>query len=613
MAAEFWVLLDPREPILGSFGLQVVGRLKDGVSVERARAEMQSIAQRLAEERPQTNRGWHVRVVPARKFLTGELTVRYTVLIMGAVGFVLLIACANVANLQFARSSRRHKEIAVRTAMGASRWRIVRQLLTESVLVALAGAALSILLGQWAVDLILANMPPEIAKYVAGWEQIRMDGRVFLFTLGIATLAGIVSGLAPAVISSKPDLNETLKETSRGASSGSARSGLRSILLVGEIALALILLVGAGLMVKGVHALIQVNRNFAPETLLTMRLELPQWKYRDPQQTVRVYDQAVSALEGIPGVTSATLATDLPYGDGGASYNFFIEGRPAPAPGELRRAQIQNISSNYFRAMHISLRGGHAFSDADRANTKRVAMIGESFALRYFRGEDPLGKRIKFEESDPWMTIVGVADDVRYDWVDRNPAAVVYLPYRQSWWPSTYLAVRTAGDPLRLAPAVRSRIAAIDPELPVFEMKTLDRVISQSVLGLSYVAVMMTVVGAIALVLACVGVYGVMAYTVSERTREIGIRMALGAERVDVLRMVMGRGMVVTAAGLAIGFAIAFALARVLSSLIFGVSATDWQIFFGISLALAAAALTATYVPARRASRVDPVIALRHE
>jgi putative ABC transport system permease protein len=574
---------------------------------------MQSIAQRLAEESPQTNRGWQVRVVPARKFLTGELTVRYTVFVMYAVGFVLLIACANVANLQFARSAGRQKEIAVRTAMGASRWRIVRQLLMESVLVALAGAALSILLGQWAVDLILANMPAEIAKYVAGWEQIRMDGRVFLFTLGIATLAGIISGLAPAVISSKPDLNETLKETSRGASAGSARSRLRNMLLVGEIALALILLVGAGLMIKGVHALMEVNRNFAPESLLTMRLTLPQWKYKEAQQTVHVYEEAVSALETIPGVTSTTLATNLPYGNGGASYSFIMEGRPAPAPGELRRAQIQNISPNYFRAMHIRLREGHAFSEADSANTKRVAVIGESFARQYFRGEDPLGKRIKFEESEPWKTIVGVADDVHYEWIDRKPAPVVYQPYRQSWWPSAYLAVRTNGDPLQLVPAVRSRIAAIDPELPVFEIKTLDRVISQSVLGLSYVAVIMTVVGAIALVLACVGVYGVMAYTVSERTREIGIRMALGAERVDVLRMVMGRGMVVTAAGLVIGFAIAFMLAHILSSLIFGVSATDWQIFFGISLALAAAALTASYVPARRATRVDPVIALRYE
>jgi putative ABC transport system permease protein len=366
-------------------------------------------------------------------------------------------------------------------------------------------------------------------------------------------------------------------------------------------------------MVKGVHALIQVNRNFAPESLLTMRLSLPQWKYRDAQQTVRLYDQTLSALETMPGVTSATLATDLPYGNGGASYDFILEGHPAPTPGELRRAQIQNISPNYFRAMNIRLRGGNAFTEADSANTKRVAIIGESFARRYFRGGNPLGKRIKFEESDPWMTIVGVADDVRYEWIDRNPAPVVYQPYRQSWWPSTYLAVRTNGDPLRLAPAVRSRIAAIDPELPVFEMKTLDRVISQSLLGLSYVAVMMTVVGTIALVLACVGVYGVMAYTVSARTREIGIRMALGAERVDVLRMVMGRGLVVTAAGLATGFAIAFVLARVLSSLIFGVSATDWEIFFGISLALAAAALAASYLPARRAARVDPVIALRYE
>jgi len=618
LAGEIWIPMamdDKERAVRGTRYMDVVGKLKRGISTGQAAAEMRTIAKRLGETYPETNRGWQVRLMPIRDFLLGDLTRNYTWMTLGAVGFVLLIACANVANLQFARATFRAKEIAVRTALGAGRWRIVRLLVTESVLLGLAGAAVGILLAQWDVDMIRSHMPAEIARFVSGWDQIRIDGRTLLFTALVATLAGIVSGLAPALHSSKPDLNVALKESVRGSSEGRSRSRLRSALLTGEIALALVLLVGAGLMVKGVRGLISVNENLAPQSLLTMRVTLPESKYKEPRQMEAFYSQALAGLATLPHVEAATLATSVPYGNFSSTSRLTIEGRPAEV-GELRVAQNQVISANYFNTMRVALREGRVFSERDGMNSLPVAIISENLARRYWPGGTALGGKIKLGAEDapgPWLTIVGVVQDVRYEWFDADVTPAVYRPYTQTDRPYAYLALRTTGDPLALVAGARHRIATLDAELPLIEVKTLDKAISESVLGLSYVAVMMTVLGGIALVLACVGVYGVMAYAVSERTREIGIRMALGAERTDVLRMVIGRGLVVTGIGLGIGFVLSLMLARLLASLIFGVSATDWQIFGGISLALAAAAITACYVPARRAMRIDPVEALRYE
>ncbi len=616
--AEIWIPLAMNEQeraIRGSRYLDVVAKLKPGVTVAQARAEMELVAKRLAASYPETNRGWHARVLPIRDFLIGDLTRNYTWMLLAAVGFVLLIACANVANLLFARATFRTKEIALRTALGASRWRIVRLLLIESLLLGFTGAAAAIVLGQWDVEMIRSNMPAEVGRFVSGWDKISLDGRTLLFTALLATLAGLMSGLAPALASSRPNLNEMLKEAVRGTSAGRSAGRLRSALLAGEIALALVLLVGAGLMVKGVHALIQVNQNLEPKSLLTMRLSLPEAKYKESRQIAAFYTQTLAALKTLPGVEAATLVTSVPYGDNDQSSRFAIEGRPAEV-GELRTAQTQEISPNYFSTMRVALREGRAFTDRDGADTQPVALISQNFARRYWPNATPLGHKIKLGAADApgrWLTIVGVVENVRYGWFDAEPAPAIYLPYMQSGKPYTYVALRTAGDPLTLVGAVRHRVAAIDAELPVFAVMTLDRVISESILGLSYVAVMMTVLGGIALVLACVGVYGVMAYAVSERTREMGIRIALGAERMDVLRAVVARGMLVTGIGLSIGFVISILLARVLASVIFGVSATDWQIFGGISFALASAAILACYLPARRATRIDPVVALRHE
>lgn len=618
MGAELWTPMamdDKERAIRASRYMDVVGRLKPGVSVRRAAAEMETISRRLAQAYPETNRGWHVRVMPIRDFLLGDFTRTYTWMLLGAVGFVLLIACANVANLQFARATFRTKEMAVRTALGAGRWSIVRLLLVESVLLGLAGAVGGIWLAGWDLDMVRSYMPPEIARFVSGWDQMRIDGRTLLFTVLVAVIAGILSGLAPALESSRPNLNETLKEGVRGSSTGRSASRVRGVLLTGEIALALVLLVGAGLMVKGVHRLISVNQNLAPESLLTMRITLPESKYKESPQISAFFGRALEALATLPHVEAATLATSVPYGNLKRIPRFTIEGRPEDA-GELRLAQDQVISPNYFSTVRVALREGRVFSDRDGADSERVGIISEELAQRYWPGGSALGHKIKLgtaDSTEPWLTIVGVVENVRYDWYDAEPRPAIYRPYTQTGRPYTYVALRTSGDPLALISGVRQRIATVDSELPVFEVMTLEKVISESTIGLSYVALMMTVLGGIALVLACVGVYGVMAYAVSERTREIGIRIALGAERTDVLRMVIARGLVVTAVGLSIGFVVSLLLARLMASFIFGVSATDWQIFGGISLALAAAAILACYVPARRAMGVDPVEALRYE
>jgi predicted permease len=617
LAAELWTPMamnDKERAVRGARYMDAVGKLKTGVSERQAAAEMATIAKRLEQMYPETNRGWQVRVMGVRDFLLGDLTRTYTWMLVAAVGFVLLIACANVANVQFARATSRTKEIAVRTALGAGRWSIVRLLLAESALLGLAGAAGGIVLAQWDLEMIRDHMPLEIARFASGWDQISLDGRTLLFTVLVAAIAGILSGLAPALESSQPNLNETLKEGVRGSSAGRSGSRTRSVLLTGEIALALVLLVGAGLTVKGVRRLISVNENLAPQSLLTMRITLPESKYKEPREISAIFSRALAAMATLPRVEAA-LATSVPYGNLGSLSRFAIESRPEDA-GELRVVQDQIISPNYFRTMGLALRDGRVFSERDGVDSEPVAIISEALARRYWPAATAVGHKIKLGAANakvPWMTIVGVAENMRYDWFHAEPMPAIYRPCTQAARPYTYVALRTPGDPLALVPAVRHRIATLDAELPVFDVMTLDKVISESVLGLSYVAMIMTVLGGIALALACVGVYGVMAYAVSERTREIGIRMALGAERTDVLRIVIGRGVVVTAIGLGIGFGLSLVLARLLASVIFGVSVTDWQIFGGISLALAVAAMVACYVPAHRAMRVNPVEALRYE
>jgi putative ABC transport system permease protein len=597
--------------------LWVLGRLKPQATFEQAKAEMLTIAHQQAEAFPDAYKDWELRVIPLGEFAAGDLTRQYTLLLLGAVAFVLLIACADVANVQFARVSGRQKELAVRAAMGATRIRIVRQLLIESVMLSLFGAAIGIFLAQWMLTLMLSHMPPDIARYIAGWKSIRLDLGAFLFTFAVALASGILSGIAPSLMSSRTNISETLKESGRGASSGRARHRLRSILVIAEVALSLILLVGAGLLVKGFHALLNVNQAYHPESLLTLNLDLPEVEYPERSARAEFHDRLARSLASIPNVSAAATAITVPYGNGGGTSadRFSIEGRPLERREEARTAIMQTISPNYFAMMNIALRDGRAFTDSDADQTQRVAIISRSLAQQYFPGENPLGKKVNVaaDKSDVWLTVVGVVDDVRYNWIQKYDVPTLYRPYRQNPTHYTTVVLRTGGDPLSVVSAVRSKIAEIDPNLPIYQVKPLDVVITESIIGITYVAAMMAGIGIIALVLASVGVYGVMSYSVSERTHEMGIRMAMGASGSSIHRLVIGNGMLLTVIGIAIGLPLAFGLARALSSLLFGVSATDPFAFIGLPLILASVAALASYIPARRAVRVDPLTALRYE
>jgi len=619
VSAELWVpwTMDPQESqVRGRHYVEIVARLKPGVSIRQASAEMTAISRRMGEQYPETNRGWDAQVIPIKYFVTGDLTYRYTLMLMAAVMFVLLIACANVANLQFARGAERQKEFAVRTALGANRWRVVRQLLTESIALSFVGAAAGLGLAEWGVELILHYMPADIARYIAGWYEIHLDARAFVFALGLAVLSGIISGLAPALQSSKPDLNETLKESGRGTSAGRSRQRVRSVLVVSELALALVLLIGAGLMVTGVKSLLAVRQPYDPQHVLSIQINLPETKYKDSPKRAAFYGQVLDQLRSVSPIESAAIVRSLPYGDGNRTVQLGIEGVPVEK-GEYRSAQVETISPNYFQLMRIPLRAGRMLSERDGAESLPVAVVSERMARRYWPGQSALGRRIKAAAAEdaekPWLTIVGVVGDIQYAWWDKEPPPVLYQSYRQAPEIWTTLAIRSHGDPMRIVSAARSQVAKVDPDQPLAEIKTLDLVMTDSVLGLSYVAVMMTILGVIALALSAIGVSGLMAYAVTERTHEIGVRLALGAQRDSVLRMLVGRGMLLAGIGLAIGLAGSIFIARLLSSLIFGVSATDWTTFGGVLAAMAAVSLAASYIPARRAARLDPTIALRHE
>jgi putative ABC transport system permease protein len=619
--AEAWVPLSfdvEHRAMRDARNLWVLGRLKPQVSVVEAAAEMRTITARQAEAFPDAYKGWQLRVLTIANFATDDLTRQFTFLLLGAVGFVLLIACADVANVQFARVTGRHKELAVRTAMGASRSRIIRQLLTESVLLSLAGAALGLIFAMWWVYLIVSRMPPEVARFIAGWNTISLDTNAFLFTLAVAFASGILSGIAPSWLHSHTNINETLKESGRGASTGPSRHRLRSVLVVAEIALALILLVGAGLLVKGFRALIVVHENFRPASVLTVSLSLPEDQYQKEPGRVAFHERVLERLAAIPHVQSAALATYVPYAGGGGTglRPFTIERRTPEERGETTSTIVETISPNYFRLMNIGLRDGRELKDSDGHATEPVAVISQNLAKRYFPGESPLGKKLKIGKSEadsPWMTIVGIVDDVHYTWINKQELPTIYRSYRQS--PPFYnsLVLRTEGDPATFVPAVRSAVAAVDPNLPLFDVLPFDRVISNSIVGLAYVAAMMAILGLIALVLASVGIYGVMSYSVGERTHEIGVRMALGATSKDVQRLILRNGMFLTIVGMAIGLPLALGLAYALSSILFGVRAADPFAFVGLPLLLALVATVACYLPARRAVRLDPLAALRYE
>lgn len=630
LPAEAWIplYLDTNERLRRDHRwIWVLAHLKPGVSFEQAAAEMQGIQQRQAEAYPDTDKGWELRPMPLPRFMTGTLTRQYTLLLIGAVGFVLLIACADVANVQFARLTGRSNEFAVRSALGGTRWRLVRQLLVESVLLAAGGAVFGLFVAQWALHLILSHMPPDVAKFVAGWKSISLDSGAFLFTLMVVVAAGIVSGIAPALLASRGNLANSIRESGRGTSTGKLRGRLRSVLVVAEIALALVLLVGAGLLVKNFQGLLNINESYSPQTLLTLNLTLPEAQYPKPAQRLAFHDQILQRLSASPGVQSAAIVTHVPYADGGgiSTDNFSIQEHPPIKRGEIQTAIIETVAPAYFRMMNIALRDGRFLGDSDGADAPRVVVVSESLARRFFPGENPLEKHISIGTaylmnaardlySEPvWMTIVGVVDDLHYSWIEKEVVPTLYRPFRQSPPYFTTVVLRTQGHPLRLVSAAREQIAAVDPELALYNIKPMDRLITESIVGIAYVAAMMAVLGVIALVLASVGIFGVMSYSVSERSHEIGVRISLGAQGANILGMVMRSGLLLTVTGLAIGLPVALALAYALSSLLFGVKVADPFAFVGLPLLLAVVATLASYLPARRAVRLDPIAALRHD
>lgn len=618
LATEIWTplaLTPAQRSTRRSHSLESMGRLRSGRTLPEAAAEIDRIARQLEKVYPDTNKNRRFAVWPARKFVVDQITRQYLLMLLGSVGFVLLIACANVANLQFARATGRLRDIAVRRALGASRARVMRQLVTESVVLSGLGALFGLVVAYWSMNAIRAGMPAEIERYILGWKDIHLDARALLFTLAAAALSGIIAGFAPAWHSSQVNLTDTLKEGGRSSSVGKGRQRWRNVLVALEIGLAVVLLVGAGLMVRGFQALVKNGEAMQPATLLTMRLAITDQKYAKKYEVVDFYRSVLERLKALPGVRSAAAVTALPYSDHSSGRNFVIEGKPVE-PGNQPNAMYQVTSAEYFGTLHIPLISGRLLNEHDGAQAPNVAVISERMAQTWWKNGSPIGRKIKIGEPNsdgPWITIVGVVGNVMQNPYDRVPRRTIYVPYQQA--PALWMdvAVRTAGDPLAQAPAVITAIHSIDPEQPIVQLRTMEKLIHNRAIGLNYMAALMGAFGGIALLLSAIGVYGVMAYLVSEQTQQIGIRMALGASRPDVLAMVFRSGMLTAVIGLGVGLPVAYLFARAMASLIYGVAASDPTTFVAIPLLLAAACALAIYIPAQRATQIDPIVALRYE
>ncbi len=613
--ADIWTPLvqtEARVKNRGNHNLAVVGRLKPGVTTEQAQAEMQTIARRIAEGYGGKPDESGTEVVSLREQIAGDIRPALFVL-MGAVIFVLLIACANVAGLLLVRASARYKELAVRTALGASRARLIRQLLTESVILAFIGGGTGVLLALWGTDL-LVSLSPETISHIAP-EGI--DFRVLAFALTASLATGIVFGLVPALASSKPNLNEMLKEGGRGTTD--SRSRTRNALVVAEIALALVLLVGAGLLIKSFAQLMRVDPGFNPEGVALMDVSLPYARYGEDSKRAEFFRQAVDRIKSLPDVESVGINYSLPLSGADASNAFVIEGQPPLADGEWQSANLGTISPDYFRTLEIPLMRGREFTDQDGLGSQPVAIVDEAMVRRYFAhffgGDDPIGKRLRVGGRE-WLTVVGVVGSVKSESLEDESRPYIYVPYaqRSSFWPSTTIAMRSrTGETTGLVAAAKREINAIDKDQPVSNVTTLAELYNRAAAPQRFSMALLSLFAGVALVLAGVGLYGVMAYSVSQRTHEIGIRMALGAQKSHVFSLVVRQAVSVALIGISAGLVAALLLTRLMSSLLFGVSATDPVVYIAISLLLVAVVLLASYIPARRAMKVDPMTALRYE
>ena len=611
---EMWapLVLEPKDMTdRGNHYLQVMGLLKSGVSTEQARSDLNAIAARNALQFPDTNAGRSVNVLSLTQDATRGSRM-YAPVMIAAVGFVLLIACANVANLLLVRGASRQKEIAIRLAMGASRWRLIRQLLTESVLLSLAGGFFGLLLSVWGVRALARSIPDEFSKFIPGWHNLAINRTAFVFTLIVSVITGLLFGMVPAFQSTKTNFNEALKEGGKGTSGKASHNRSRNVLVVAEIALSLVLLISAGLMIRSFVEIARSDFGVNPANVLTMQVALPGERYAKPDSRISFFDQLLRRLENLPGVTEVGGIGNLPLGGSSNSHDIERIGQTDYQQGKQPSIDYTPVTPGYLAAIGTTLIKGRDLTDQDRGDVPRVALVNEQFVKEFLPGEDPLGQTFKLAGGNP-ITIVGVtADVINGDFDDRREAQI-YTPHSQDSWRGMYIVVRTGSDPAQLTAAVRSEVNAVDKTLPVFNVKPMEQVIDERMSPKRLATFMMAAFALLALALAGVGIYAVMSYAVSQRTHEIGIRMALGAQAKDIFGLVIAQGFTLTLIGIVIGLAGAFAMTRALAQLLYGVTATDPITFIGISLLLGGVAMLACYVPTRRAIRVDPMVALRYE
>jgi putative ABC transport system permease protein len=614
---ELWIpwAMEPEQAAgRGDHYLRLVARLRPETTLKQANAEVDAVGGRLATEYPKTNEGLTFIVNSTHQDYVGNLRLPMLIL-FAAVGLVLLIACANVANLLLAQATTRRREIAIRLALGARRWTIVRQLLVESLLLATAGGVLGVLGALWVVEALSKLVPESLSKL----QNVTIDARVLMFTLGVSVLTAIVFGGVPAVLAARAKPGETLSDVARDPGGGTSGRHVRRVLIVSEVALAVVLLVGAGLLIRSFQLLRQVQTGFSTENLLTMKMVLPMPKYGKPEARRAFYDEMLRRVGELPGIESAGMITFLPLSFSGMNFSFSVEGRAQPSDMKLPFALYRVVSPEYFRTMGIPLQRGRLFDSHDSADSQPVILISQRLAEQYWPGEDPTGKRLKIgplDSPNPWLTVVGVVGNVRQAGLYGDPRMDLYAPYaqdRRAFIAPRDLVLRTKGDAVSVAGAVRQAVWSVDKDQPVTNVRTMDQVFASAISQERFQALMLGLFAALALVLACVGLYGVISYAVVQRTHEIGVRMALGARSADVLRLVLRQGIGLTIVGLIIGVGVGLVATRVLTDMLFGVTPRDPLTFIGVPALLLLVAFLACYVPARRATRIDPLVALRYE
>ena len=613
---EAWTPVRVSNPVAanirGVHYLRTYGRLAPGVTLEQARAEMQVIDKNLAAQYPAENKNRNTALVALHERIVGDS--RQSLLILfAAVTFVLLIACANFANLLLARAAEREREFVIRGALGAGRWRLIRQMLTESVLVSLAGGALAVVLAIWGTNLLIAFKPQNLPRL----SEIGVDGRVLGFALAISVLTGLFFGLLPAWTASRGNASDALKEGGRSATAGGARQRLRSTFVVVELAVALVLLVGAGLLIKTFWNLRSVGSGFNPDHLITMRLVLPDTRYKDLAPQSRFRNQVLAGINSLPGVQAAMIS-ELPLSGDSLDHNFLIENRPPIAEGDEPSLETRSIMGDYFKIMQIPMLAGRDFGFHDFVDhAPLVGVANEAMVRQYFPNEDPVGKRVRWARNPEvnWITIVGVVGDVKHFGLDVPEQPALYSPYTQAplWKRWQSIAARTQGDPMASAQTIKQEIWKVDSQLPITYVETMDDLAAATFTARRFNMSLLSLFAGLALLLAAIGIYGVMSYAVTQRTQEIGIRMALGASSLDVLKLIVRNGMTLVIIGVAIGLAGAFALTRLMVTLLFGVTPTDTLTIALVSLVLVGVAVVACFIPARRATKVDPLVALRYE